>query len=48
MISMISNSNVPLSLWSEALKNIVYILKMVPSKIVLTLRYLLYYGMGGN
>jgi hypothetical protein len=48
MISTISNYNFILSLWSEALKTIVYILKRVPSKIVLALRYLLYYGMGGN
>ena len=32
--SMISNSNFPLSLWSEALKTVVYILNRVPSKIV--------------
>ena len=32
--SMISNSKLPLSLWSEALKTAVYLLNWVPSKIV--------------
>lgn len=32
--SMISNSNLPLSLWSEALKTAVYILNRVPTKAV--------------
>lgn len=32
--SMLSNSNLPKSLWNEALKTAVYILNWVPSKIV--------------
>ncbi|KAH9667906.1 hypothetical protein KPL70_021226 [Citrus sinensis] len=32
--SMISNSNLPLSLWSEALKTAVYVLNRVPTKAV--------------
>ena len=32
--SMISNSKLPLSLWSEALKTAVYLLNRVPSKVV--------------
>ena len=32
--SMMSNSDLPLSLWSEALKTAVYILNRVPSKVV--------------
>ena len=33
--SMISNSQLPLSLWSEALKTTVYVLNWVPSKAVI-------------
>lgn len=32
--SMISYTNIPMSLWSEALKIAVYILNKVPSKVV--------------
>lgn len=32
--SMLSNSNLPKSLWDEALKTIVYILNRVPTKVV--------------
>lgn len=32
--SMISNSSLPLSLWSVALKTVVYILKKVPTEAV--------------
>ena len=32
--SMISNSKLPLSLWSEAVKTVVYLLNRVPSKVV--------------
>ncbi|KAM1777899.1 hypothetical protein ACFX11_044504 [Malus domestica] len=32
--SMISNSSLPLSMWSEALKTVVYVLNRVPSKVV--------------
>ena len=32
--SMISNSKLPLSLWSEALKTAVYLLNRVPSKVI--------------
>jgi len=32
--SMLSNSNLPKSLWNEALKTVVYILNRVPSKVV--------------
>jgi hypothetical protein len=32
--SMLSNSDLPLFLWSEALKTSVYILNRVPSKVV--------------
>lgn len=31
---MISNSSLPLSLWSEALKTILYVLNRVPTKVV--------------
>ena len=32
--SMISNSNLPISLWSEGLKTAVYLLNRAPSKVV--------------
>ena len=32
--SMISNSDLPLSLWSEALKTMAYVLNRVPTKVV--------------
>ena len=32
--NMISNSQLPLSLWSEALKTTVYVLNQVSSKVV--------------
>ena len=32
--SMVSNSNLPLTLWSEALKTAMYVLNRVPSKVV--------------
>jgi len=32
--SMITNSNLPLNLWNEALKTVVYILNRVPSKVI--------------
>jgi len=31
---MLSNSELPLFLWSEALKTVVYVLNRVPSKVV--------------
>jgi len=32
--SMISNTNIPLSLWNEALKTATYVLNRVPTKTV--------------
>jgi hypothetical protein len=32
--SMLCNSHLPLFLWSEALKNVVYVLNRIPSKAV--------------
>jgi hypothetical protein len=32
--SMLSNSELPLFLWSEALKTVVYVLNRVPSKTI--------------
>jgi len=32
--SMLSNSSLPISLWMEALKTVVYLLNRVPSKAV--------------
>jgi transposase InsO family protein len=32
--SMLCNSHLPLFLWSEALKNVVYVLNRIPSKVV--------------
>jgi len=32
--SMLNNSNLPKSLWAEALKTILYILNRVPTKVV--------------
>ena len=42
--SMISNSNLQLFLWSEALKTVMYILNRVPSKVVLKTPFELYNG----
>ena len=44
--SMLSNSHLPLFLWSEALKTAMYVLNKVYLK--LSLRHLLSYGIGGN
>ena len=32
--SMVSNSNLPLSLWSEAIKTATYVLNRVPTKVI--------------
>lgn len=42
--SMISNSKLPLSLWSEALKTVVYILNRLPSKAVHKIPFELWNG----
>ena len=39
VISMISHSNLPISLWSEALKTTAYILNRVPTKATAKTHY---------
>ena len=41
---MMNNSDLPLSLWSEALKIVVYILNRIPSKIVSKTPFELWHG----
>ena len=42
--SMISNYDLPLSLWSESLKTVVYILNRVPFMVVSKTPFELWYG----
>ena len=42
--SMLSNSNLPKSLWAKALKMIMYILKCVPTKAILKTYFELFKG----
>jgi transposase InsO family protein len=44
VLSMLSNSMLPLSLWMEALKTAAHIINRVPSKTVLKTPYLLWTG----
>ena len=42
--SMINNSNLPKSLWDEALNKVVYILNRVPTKVVTKTPFVLFKG----